>query len=803
MKPYSDWIKIDLHIHTNKSNETKTNDYKGIFDVDTLYTKLKNNVDLFSLTDHNIINVDVYEKYLSEHNKDDDPQLLLGIELDVLIKEESFHTLVIFQELNIEEIKNISTNLENKYVKKNQDIKERKLTFDDIHDLFKEYEFIIIPHANKNENSIVNAAQKDGLLKEIQTMVLLQYFGLEKTKETHKEIFNNGFNNKLNITFQNFDDIPYINFSDNHNINKYPCHHKWENNIENYKICYIKGKSNFESIRFALIDPKHRIKKACDIETIEKDNIDYIQSLTIPNYNENECNFEFRNQCKLEFSPHLNVFIGGRSSGKSLLMSLITSNIDSLKSKIYSEKLNRQVKLKLKSSSGVDGTVSLNEDKIIYIKQGEIVEYFEKKDLTTLIQNKQDTYDIYKNEFKNHSSELEDLCNNLVSCYKRIYDIHSNRKYEVMKSDLENGSRESFTISLDIHSLKANLINKNEINTLETQLEKILTFLSGKNTLLKNNDDDEIVIESFKGWINTKLKNLKNKEILIKKQSEFIDQITNIHEKGVNDLDLKSVSKARSNENLDGVINNIRDLFQKAYNLKIKSKEFDNFDYIYKKSLQLNKDIEFVLKVDQVDGRNTLTDFLCNDVLNTKKENTYSSLLDLINNKCDIKNHSKNSDVELKKKIEITLSDIHKKLKSPDNILKYSDGTTSEKSSPGANAEKYLDILLGNESVKFIFIDQPEDNLGNNYISKFLIKKLREIKFKKQIFLVTHNPSIVVYGDAEAIFMANNDNKVISYKPIILENGEFQKEICSTLDGGEYIFKNRSNKYNINRLKRK
>ncbi|MBL0690396.1 MAG: hypothetical protein JJV96_01520, partial [Alphaproteobacteria bacterium] len=457
----------------------------------------------------------------------------------------------------------------------------------------------------------------------------------------------------------------------------------------------------------------------------------------------------------------------------------------------------------LKSSSGVDGTVSLNEDKIIYIKQGEIVEYFEKKDLTTLIQNKQDTYDIYKNEFKNHSSELEDLCNNLVSCYKRIYDIHSNRKYEVMKSDLENGSRESFTISLDIHSLKANLINKNEINTLETQLEKILTFLSGKNTLLKNNDDDEIVIESFKGWINTKLKNLKNKEILIKKQSEFIDQITNIHEKGVNDLDLKSVSKARSNENLDGVINNIRDLFQKAYNLKIKSKEFDNFDYIYKKSLQLNKDIEFVLKVDQVDGRNTLTDFLCNDVLNTKKENTYSSLLDLINNKCDIKNHSKNSDVELKKKIEITLSDIHKKLKSPDNILKYSDGTTSEKSSPGANAEKYLDILLGNESVKFIFIDQPEDNLGNNYISKFLIKKLREIKFKKQIFLVTHNPSIVVYGDAEAIFMANNDNKVISYKPIILENGEFQKEICSTLDGGEYIFKNRSNKYNINRLKRK
>ena len=32
MKKYSDWFKVDLHIHTDWSKKTKTNDYQGNFD---------------------------------------------------------------------------------------------------------------------------------------------------------------------------------------------------------------------------------------------------------------------------------------------------------------------------------------------------------------------------------------------------------------------------------------------------------------------------------------------------------------------------------------------------------------------------------------------------------------------------------------------------------------------------------------------------------------------------------------------------------------------------------------------------
>jgi DNA repair ATPase RecN len=74
--------------------------------------------------------------------------------------------------------------------------------------------------------------------------------------------------------------------------------------------------------------------------------------------------------------------------------------------------------------------------------------------------------------------------------------------------------------------------------------------------------------------------------------------------------------------------------------------------------------------------------------------------------------------------------------------------------------------------------------------------------FKKQIFVVTHNPSIVVYGDAENIVLAKNEKNKISYTQTVIENPESQKKICKILDGGDYIFDIRSRKYNINRLKK-
>lgn len=132
--------------------------------------------------------------------------------------------------------------------------------------------------------------------------------------------------------------------------------------------------------------------------------------------------------------------------------------------------------------------------------------------------------------------------------------------------------------------------------------------------------------------------------------------------------------------------------------------------------------------------------------------------------------------------------------------MDYGENGNSKNKSPGFNAEMYLKTILQHEQCKLVMIDQPEDNLGNTFKNEDLINLLRNFKFLKQIILVTHNPSIVVYGDAESIILASNNNSQISYRQLFLENKDYQKLIIDNLDGGKSIFDMRSRKYNIKKL---
>ncbi|MBU0680133.1 MAG: hypothetical protein KKD73_01805 [Proteobacteria bacterium] len=175
-------------------------------------------------------------------------------------------------------------------------------------------------------------------------------------------------------------------------------------------------------------------------------------------------------------------------------------------------------------------------------------------------------------------------------------------------------------------------------------------------------------------------------------------------------------------------------------------------------------------------------------------------LLKLLNGGSKIKNLGDNKPESLKKKNKTQLKYLFDCFDNPNDFLEYKDGSSSKSNSPGYNSEKYLQVILNNPSSNLILIDQPEDNLGNRFISEQLVDLIRDLKFKKQLFLVTHNPAIVVYGDAESIIFAQNDNNKISYNQIKLEDESSQREICGVLDGGEYIFDNRAKKYNIQKL---
>ena len=116
-----------------------------------------------------------------------------------------------------------------------------------------------------------------------------------------------------------------------------------------------------------------------------------------------------------------------------------------------------------------------------------------------------------------------------------------------------------------------------------------------------------------------------------------------------------------------------------------------------------------------------------------------------------------------------------------------------EDGSPGQKSAALLAFLLsyGEEP---IILDQPEDDLDNHLIYDLIVQQIRESKKSRQVIVVTHNPNIVVNGDAEAVISMNYRHG----QCMIEENGTGclqepgpRKEICQIMEGGLKAFKSR------------
>ena len=111
--------------------------------------------------------------------------------------------------------------------------------------------------------------------------------------------------------------------------------------------------------------------------------------------------------------------------------------------------------------------------------------------------------------------------------------------------------------------------------------------------------------------------------------------------------------------------------------------------------------------------------------------------------------------------------------------------------SPGQQTAALLAFVLGYGSEPII-LDQPEDDLDNTLIYELLVSRLRETKSKRQVIVVTHNPNIVVHGDAELVLSL----KAAKGQSHIACDGGLQErkvrdEICRVMEGGREAFESR------------
>ena len=796
---YSDWFRVDLHIHTDWSRKTKTGDYTGNFAVPMLHQKMtENEVLVFSLTDHNIINIDAYEEYYSNYSGEEHPLLLVGVELDVVVDSASsntYHTLIIFNLSSAAGARRIHDALEAAYEAKGATDTERVLTMSEVIDLFPDDDFFFIPHAGSNK-SIISPYRDD--IPAAQQLIILMQSAMEKVKEQRRHQYNLGFDEILTEAFKNRNDFAYIEFSDNHCIDAYPKKGLAAEAPE-HSFYYLKGRKSFETLRQAFIDPESRIRSSEEYNAIRRSQR-HLETLEIEPHG-------MLAEKKLTFSPHLNVIVGGRSSGKSLLLSMLGQKIDSLQHRAntnYPIDTDR-VRIKAVQDGNPTSQTSIEARRLTYIAQGEIVNYFEHGDLSRLATSvgADFEYETAKKSFATHRQELDSKLEYLLNSYGSSASI-SGERFVLHSSTLDHLLGDHFTFTWDDEEVREDLDLTEPIADAKQNVDELLSKAAAfrNESLFDFTDADRVLIRSFIELVEGKKKSLEKISNDNASTLQFLQSVDQIISSRNAALDEGSRRKDEARRELREFKDRVAVRFQDLKDLKDSCTEISSFDYSKSEEIDLNNGIKLALEVATIPD-NTVESLIKEGIKDADaSKSLFQILLDVLMGQLLIKHHRDSTADSLSKKVSSQLEPIFEHLETPSDHLNYADGDTSKNRSPGYNSEKYLDIVLQSDETELIVIDQPEDNLGNAFIAERLVDLIRKIKFQKQVFLVTHNPSIVVHGDAENIIIAANEDDKINYSQVVIEDKASQKMICKILDGGEYIFDRRSKKYNIERILR-
>ena len=91
-----------------------------------------------------------------------------------------------------------------------------------------------------------------------------------------------------------------------------------------------------------------------------------------------------------------------------------------------------------------------------------------------------------------------------------------------------------------------------------------------------------------------------------------------------------------------------------------------------------------------------------------------------------------------------------------------------------------------------LVLDQPEDDLDNHLIYELIVRQIRENKLRRQLIIVTHNPNVVVNGDAEMVhaFDFGSGQCGVTERGALQEKN-VREEVCEVMEGGREAFARR------------
>lgn len=585
----------------------------------------------------------------------------------------------------------------------------------------------------------------------------------------------------------------------------------WEKGGQTSKTTWIKADTTFEGLRQILCEPETRVK----IQEMSPDNKADYQVIDSVILNNNK----FWQQ-KIGFNSCMNTIIGGRSTGKSLLLQCIAKKVDP---SIKIDNENRQVFI----DSHLDDITVIWKDgvenssrELMYFPQNYMIRLAENKEeldklIEGIIRDKDEHHklDGYKAFCNQNRIEISNHVNQFFLELSQLRSLSSEAKE---LGDIKGVQAEINKLSDKINSIK----NNSSITSKELEYyNSLITKISGNLSAIQNVDRDLAVLNQlsvgnlFNAYYNNEfsslsqleydklfreLKTIKeetvskwqekiqeakhrillNKEALVKENTNT--QSSAIYKKGqeysLKNKEYSQLQSALKNEKdkLARISDFTDKISKKKDEIKKVFQEIERLHLLYHSKMQ-----ELIRLLQFADSRVSIIP-LCrlkkkelSDFFEERHNLRGNERRDYINNFLVKYEQGKIEEVT-KQYIRDTINGKidYKNSYMPNNVtielmatnwfdvtyeIKYEEDKF-EDMSQGKKSFVILNLLLDFSNKKCpILLDQPEDSLDNRAIYNELVQYLRNKKEERQLIIVTHNANVVVSADSENVIVANQN----------------------------------------------
>ena len=624
---------------------------------------------------------------------------------------------------------------------------------------------------------------------------------------------------------------------------------------------WIKADTTFEGLRQICHEPNSRLRIS---ETEPSTPPLRINSITLQFPGETEImrkedgskgkssEFCLGGEISVHFSPYFTCLIGGRGTGKSTILNILSTQLGD-KTEFFDKNslmLKGKPIAKFDEYVIIDGTASEFE----FISQNQIERFAESDELTDAIYErlKEDELSNFEKCTVTNIKNLEKQITNLrqsdlhktvllnleqkLSNNSKIVDTFSNPNYKSAvdaikltqaKIDEIKRSKERYeNLKKALNNLAMSSLPDNLNEPYNEYDEKFVTILEKIEEISSDIAPNEFV------FIESELKTLEqqleiNKQSLNKylvEQGESEDNI-NVYETAVSQIPILQNEKNTITELVDSIENEMDNFKQQSG--KFNQDKIDFEDKIREELKPLNEklkinnpnlaEIQFEYEFNEEKAKDKLfEDFerqfnfsggtasttrstvreclFCVEPLNVNTIDDFWIEIEK-KNETNAKSYLKTL-FEKEVNFEIYKLLIHKNyidVKEHKKIIGFYGGKELKNCSFGQRCTAVIVALLmfGN---KPLIIDEPEAHLDSKLIAEYLVGLIKQRKHERQIIFATHNANFVVNGDAELIQIleVDNNNRTIITSTSI-ENLAYRNKLLA-LEGGKDAFERRDKK---------